>query len=291
MNLTLTGKDGNQAIIELTGATLSHLTLGNEDLIKYPLKEDDPKKGYPSAFLFPFPNRIRDGRYVFEGKEYSLDLNDTDSNNAIHGFVAFENFEVLEQSDKKAKLQYSYNGQHEGYPFPFTFTVEFSLSSNKLSVKAEGENTGENNMPVGFAWHPYFGFGSEPIGEMTVKAPRREKMELSDRYIPTGEFETERAGVIPLKNNILDNVFRIADVDSAQEVSIEVRYKKKKLIVSQKAGKSKLNYFVLYTPASRDCIAIEPQSCNTNAFNNEEGLVILKPGKKIKYEMSVSLEG
>jgi aldose 1-epimerase len=290
LNLSLKSKEGNEAVIELDGALISRLILGNEDVIKYPLKEDDPKKGYPSALLFPFPNRIKDARYTFEGKEYTLDINDTDSHNAIHGLIAFERFELVSQSENKAKLKYVYHGHNEGYPFPFEFMVEYSLSGHQLKVVVEGINTGETNMPVGFAWHPYFGFGSAPIGEMEVKAPRRVKMELSERNIPTGESETERAGLIPLKNTILDSVFTLPEGENSSENTIELRFKRKKLLVSQKTGKNKLNYFVLYTPPSRDCIAIEPQSCNTNAFNNEEGLVVLKPGKKVKYEMSVKLE-
>lgn len=274
----------------MDGALISKLVLGNEDVIKYPLKEDDPKKGYPSALLFPFPNRIKDARYTFEGKEYSLEINDTDSHNAIHGLIAFERFEIVSQSENKAKLKFSYQGQNEGYPFPFDFTVEYVLTANQLNIVVEGLNTGETNMPVGFAWHPYFGFGSNPVGEMTIKAPRRIKMELSERNIPTGESEMERAGLIPLKNTILDNVFTIPEAEVNGENTIELRFKKKKLFVTQKTGRDKLNYFVLYTPPSRDCIAIEPQSCNTNAFNNLEGLVILKPGKKVKYEISVKLE-
>ncbi len=288
LDLLLKNKDGNTAGINLTGATLTNLVLGDEEVIKYPLKKDDPHKGYPSAFLFPFPNRIKDGRYIFEEKEYDLERNDAEMNNAIHGLIAFSRFEVISSSENKATLTMSYLGENAGYPFPFKFTAHYVLKKDKLELTIEAENTGDSNMPCAFGWHPYFGFQGSAIGEMTVKAPRRQKMELSDRYIPTGEFETERAGLIPLKNTILDNVFKL---DSPSLISeVEVRYKKKKLIVSQKTGKNKLNYMVLYTPASRDCIAIEPQSANTNSFNNGEGLNILKPGKKVKYEISVRVE-
>lgn len=288
-NLILKNKKGDWAEIDLSsGATLTGLHLSGEDVIKYPLKEDDPKKGYPSALLFPFPNRIKDGTYTFEEKEYSLELNDLDSQNAIHGFIAFESFDLVSHTASKLVAKYTYDGYKEGYPFPFEFTVTYTLKDNTLNLTAEAVNTGSGNMPIGFAWHPYFGFNSVAIGEMTVKVPRRKKMELSDRYIPTSEFEIERSEVIKLKNTILDNVYTFENETDVSE--IELRFKKKKLKVSQKTGKNKLNYFILYTPASRDCMAIEPQSCNTNAFNNGEGLIVLKEGKKAKFEISVSIE-
>ncbi|WP_341225610.1 aldose 1-epimerase [uncultured Arcticibacterium sp.] len=289
-NLILKNKIGSTVEIDLSqGATITGLHLGGEDVIKYPLKEDDPKKGYPSALLFPFPNRIKDGTYTFEEKEYTLELNDIDSHNAIHGFIAFESFDLISHTASKLVAQYNYDGYKEGYPFPFQFTVTYTLKENTLNLTVDVLNSGNGNMPMGFAWHPYFGFNSCAIGDMTVKVPRRRKIELNDRYIPTSEFEVERSEVVKLKNTILDNVYFFEKDTDVSE--IELRWKKKKLKVSQKTGKNKLNYFVLYTPASRDCIAIEPQSCNTNAFNNEEGLIILKEGKKAKFEISVSVEG
>src|SRR5438034_969248 len=43
------------------------------------------RSGIP--ILFPFPNRIRDGRYSWDGKSYQLPLNDPTRLNAIHGFA------------------------------------------------------------------------------------------------------------------------------------------------------------------------------------------------------------
>src|SRR5712692_9930408 len=42
------------------------------------------RSGIP--ILFPFPNRIRDGRFTWDGKEFQLPLNDGPQRNAIHGF-------------------------------------------------------------------------------------------------------------------------------------------------------------------------------------------------------------
>ncbi len=290
MNLVLKNRKGDFAHIDLSkGASITSLHLNDEDVIKYPLKEGEPEKGYPSSILFPFPNRIRDGKYTFEEKEYSLNMNDVEAHNAIHGLVAFETFELVSHTSSKLIAKYVYEGQNEGYPFPFELKLTYQLKENNLLFSIEATNSGTGNMPYGFGWHPYFGFGGTAIGEMTLKAPRRRKMELSERYIPTGESEVEKAQVINLKNNILDNVYAIEKEGPESEVTL--RYKKKKLIVSQKTGKNKLNYMVLYIPPTRNCIAIEPQSCNTNAFNNEEGLLVLASGKKNKFDISVSVEG
>src|SRR6266436_4622520 len=43
------------------------------------------RSGVP--ILFPFPNRIRDGRFTWAGHTYQLPLNDPAQKNAIHGFA------------------------------------------------------------------------------------------------------------------------------------------------------------------------------------------------------------
>ena len=43
------------------------------------------RSGVP--ILFPFPNRIANGRFECNGKTYQLPLNDSTQKNAIHGFT------------------------------------------------------------------------------------------------------------------------------------------------------------------------------------------------------------
>src|SRR4051794_1695138 len=43
------------------------------------------RSGIP--ILFPFPNRIREGRFTWDGKTYELPCNDPTRSNAIHGFA------------------------------------------------------------------------------------------------------------------------------------------------------------------------------------------------------------
>jgi aldose 1-epimerase len=290
VNLILKNKFGDSAEIDLSsGGAITKLLIDGETLIKYPLKENDKKKGYPSAVLFPFPNRIKDGKYEFENIEYSLELNDIESHNAIHGLVAFETFELISHTETKAICKFTYKGYNVGYPFPFDISLTYSLKRKSLSFSVEIINTGETNMPYGFGWHPYFGFSDESITGMTLKVPNRKNLELNDRFLPTSEFKIEKEEKISLKNTMLDNVYQLENVQTVSEVIL--KWKKKELKVSQKTGKDKLNYLVLSMPSSRDCIAIEPQTCSTDAFNNGDGLLILKKGKKTKFDITVSMQG
>src|SRR6266581_362637 len=51
------------------------------------------RSGIP--ILFPFPNRIRAGRFTWDGKDCSLPLNDPVQKNAIHGFACRRPWRVV----------------------------------------------------------------------------------------------------------------------------------------------------------------------------------------------------
>src|SRR5438874_7886277 len=59
---------------------------------------DDPRptrSGIP--VLFPFPNRIRDGRFSWNGRDYELPCNDPAQKNAIHAFACRVPSRVVDQ--------------------------------------------------------------------------------------------------------------------------------------------------------------------------------------------------
>ncbi len=268
------------------GAVLTKFIINGQNVIQYPLKEDDPKKGYPSAFLFPYPNRIKDGKYSFEGNEYKLELNEIQNHNAIHGFVAFQPFEIIESSLSAATLNYTYTGHHNGYPFPFELIIRYQLSNVGLEISVEAKNTGQSNMPIGFAWHPYFGFNGVSVSDMSIKIPKSFKINLDERNIPDGTETAEKGGLIALKNQFLDNLFR-ADING-EFATIELKLNENVLKLTHNTAQDQLPYFIVYTPPSRNCIAIEPQSASTDAFNNGNGLFILEKGATKKYKIELT---
>ncbi|NBW02558.1 MAG: hypothetical protein EBR87_02410, partial [Cytophagia bacterium] len=91
---------------------------------------------YPSALLAPWVNRVRNGNYSFEGRNYQLPINESNLGNAIHGFLARKKFEISEEkcNDELAEVSFihKYSGGFIGYPFPFIFTLTYRLSSKGL---------------------------------------------------------------------------------------------------------------------------------------------------------------
>jgi aldose 1-epimerase len=48
----------------------------------------------------------------------------------------------------------------------------------------------------------------------------------------------------------------------------------------QEVGESGFPYVQLFTPPHRTCLAIEPMTCNIDAFNNGEGLIRVESGER-----------
>src|SRR5207247_1872384 len=70
---------------------------GNELLFRDPAFFDEvrpTRSGWP--ILFPFPNRIRDGQFSWQGRKYELPKSDSTRKNAIHGFAVRQPWRVVD---------------------------------------------------------------------------------------------------------------------------------------------------------------------------------------------------
>lgn len=229
-------------------------------------------ESYASAFMYPFPSRIRHGIYRFNGEDYALPMNEVKRDNAIHGLVHGESFDVISQetTDTYARLviRYDYPGTVSGYPFPFALTITYeliqadqlplgSVTNDRmcaLRISYAAENTGRSQCPAAFGWHPYFTLSEEPVDDMTLSLPTRTGIVLNDAMIPTGKYPTEKAATLSLHEQELDAAFCIepADMNTSTvpytETILTSQRMGIRLIVGQEMGKGKLNYLVCYTP-------------------------------------------
>ncbi|GAB3950467.1 aldose 1-epimerase [Spirosoma harenae] len=291
-------------VIPEFGGILHKLVLRKGDqlvsLLKTPgstqaLQQDNT---YASAFQFPFASRIPGGLYTFDGQQYALLINEIGHNNAIHGLVHKKLFTVADQTaiDAHASitLQYEYLGDVAGYPFPFRFQVTYTLtdylSGSALSIRYNVTNTGTKHCPAGFGWHPYFTLGNSSVDDLTITLPARSAVMLDTDLQPVGYQPEEECSTIHLRSQELDNVYALTPTEiGTAETKLASPNDDLQLVIGQETGVGKLSYLICYTPSSRDCIAIEPQTANVNAFNTGDGLTILEPGVQLTGSIRVQL--
>ena len=113
--------------------------------------------GYPSGehatsgrgqVLIPWPNRLTDGRYEWDGETHRLPLNEPPY--AIHGLARDAIWDVVAEGAFEHVLE-----PQPGYPFRLRLRVEYTLADDGLSVRTVAENVGERAAPFGAGHHPY----------------------------------------------------------------------------------------------------------------------------------------
>ncbi|MEO9477974.1 MAG: hypothetical protein ABJG41_20690 [Cyclobacteriaceae bacterium] len=286
--------DGNVlfAVAPEYGARLTQLALKHKgechDLL-WEASPEDCKTGAWSKneILFPFPNRIEDGIYEYNGARYQLPINEKPFNNALHGMVREAKFEVLAQDVRENKasitLSYKYDGNQHYYPFAFTFDVTYTIENNDtFTVIFDVKNDSEETLPFGIGWHPYFKLG-ESLEGVKLDIPKTDHLLLGERNLPTGEEKPfDHTSLIVSEWN-LDDCFRLRE---GEEAACQLFDDQLSLKMS---GSPEYRYLQLFTPEGKGCVAVEPMTSGVNVFNNKEGLRLLEAGDQFSVSFKIAL--
>ncbi|MEM6685521.1 MAG: aldose 1-epimerase, partial [Bacteroidota bacterium] len=248
------------------------------------------QKGFPysqssaSAIMFPFVNRVQDGKYTFEGKTYQLPINEPAKNNAIHGLLYTQKFELYDTQvsteHARVTLQYIYDGNTQGFPFPFHFFVTYTLTETTLKVTMKVVNTGTATFPFTIGWHPYF--NAENLYEIEIDFNCAvEYTTTDDRSITNGTTPHALKMPFQLKNNQFDTAYQLENSE------IQFSTQKYKAIIT---GNAATNFVQFFTPATENIIAIEPTVGLSNSFNNGIGLQTLASNKTYEIAWTVVIE-
>jgi aldose 1-epimerase len=267
------------------GACLLSLRLGGEEILDgyQTPQEVDFNRWAKNMPLFPFPNRLRDGVYTWHDQEYLFPIDDATTGNAIHGFGMECAFALadLDLNDGLASVSYvfPYDGGNPAYPFPGSVRLDYQIRrEGAFQMEMAFTNESDQNVPLGMGFHPYFRLGDR-ADEYVLALPPCEMIGMDERMLPTGKryrFD-DFAGGRPLHTTVLDNCFALTDPGEGR-FSVEVSGPAGHLHYWQETGRHRFNFIQLFTPPHRSSLAIEPMTCNVDAFNNKEGLIRLAPG-------------
>lgn len=270
------------SIIPEYGGNVNEIVLA-KNAENYSIIDTDVSKDglYQGANLIPFPGRVNNGRYTFEGREYQLPLNF--GQHAIHGFLFNRPFRVAKKeitdNQVSVELEHLYDGTYAGYPFKFKTQSIYSLTrKNGFKLRTIITNVDTVAIPVGHGLHPYF----KPLGkidDLRITLPSRQRIDFDDEGIPTGKTINERYFSFRIGNKPLSKGYVLSPEEG--KAVAEINIPKINLTVSlwQETGKNKYNYLYAFIPETRDSISIEPLTCIPDAFNNKTGLIVLQPGQ------------
>ena len=129
--ITIAAGDQQAVVVEVGGGLRSYSARGRELIDGY--KADEMSSSGGGQVLIPWPNRLQDGSYEFDGRRHQLPLNEPERRNAIHGLVRWATWTATEQEPHRAVMKHVLYPQ-PGYPFTLGISVEYALSERGFSV-------------------------------------------------------------------------------------------------------------------------------------------------------------
>lgn len=244
--------------------------------------------GAHGAPLIPWPNRLADGRYSFDGADYQVALNEPTKQNAIHGFLRWRSWQAEKLEMAQVVMRTTLHPL-EGYPFALDVRVSYELGAGGLTVTTSATNVGEKACPFASGQHPYLSPGEGLIDECELQLEAETRI-LTDveRQLPTGteavagtpfDFRTARR----LGDLRID--FAFTDLARERDGMARVRLRSPDSSVTELWVDERYPTLELYTgdtlsePRRRRGLGAEPMTCPPNGLQTGEGLLRLEPGE------------
>ncbi len=161
--ITLKLGENSITIIKTLGGMVYSVNLQNSDILFHDKPHDLTNNDlFRGRLLFPFNDRIPEGKYTFEGRELQFPLN-CDGKDSIHGLIYNKKMEEIAHESKNDKITLTLKTviQKEdfpGYPFNIELLINYILTNDDFIMEFNIKNPGTTNTPFAFGWHPYFTF-------------------------------------------------------------------------------------------------------------------------------------
>lgn len=288
---TIKSGDHEAVVVQVGGGVRTYRVAGADVVDGYAETEMAPASH--GQILAPWPNRIRDGRYVYAGEPRQLALTEPATHNALHGLVNWARWRKAEAghagpaSGDEVILEYDLPPQ-PGYPWPLALRTTWTVGPGGLRAYHAVTSLATAPCPFGFSVHPYLFVPGVAIGDLSLRVPARSRLLVDGRLLPIGaarvaggEFdytEPRRIGRAVL-DTAFGDVIRDADGGSA-------------VVLSASDGRgvrlwadSAFGWWQLFTSDTlpgerhRRSIAVEPMTCPPDAFRSGRDLVTLEPGQ------------
>ena len=267
-----------EARIVTVGAGLAGLTYRGHDLV-IPHRVDELPPGYLGKVLMPWPNRVAGSTYSWEGVSYHLPVDEPAFGTALHGFVAFQEWDIVEVDTSCVLLRTLIPARYS-YPWTLAATARYSLDAESgLDVELSATNIGTGTAPFGAGFHPYLAIDDTRTDDLELENPASIIYEADASMIPVAAHDVADFGLdfrspARIGASQLDHAFAglpegtwavtLRDPTSGVGVSLS----------------SDARWLQVYSAdyIGRVGVAVEPMTCPPDAFNSGTDVVALEPG-------------
>ncbi len=275
-------RGGYAADITQGGAALRSVTYEGRELVSGFGPGEIPAR-CRGQHLMPWPNRIRDGRYSWQGQSQQLAISEPKLDNAIHGLVRWQPWLCVQHTSDTVVMAARLLAQ-TGYPWSLDLSITFTVSDNGLRVTQSAHNIGSGTAPYAHGSHPYLALPSGKADDWTLTVPASTRITSDERSLPVAaeavagtayDFRAgKRIGDLKVDHCFTDIAFEDGRAtaslsDGADTVSLWWDDLHPWVMVFTDDGAG---------PARRG-VAIEPMTAPVDAFNSGEGVIALSPGE------------
>lgn len=277
------------------GANLIFLRSNSGAII---LREPDYDKGIDNPYLYGMPilfpvNRIENGKFTFDGREYVFPINEPNTNCHLHGELHDKEFNVLKQSENRVVLS---KKSILGRINEFEIVIDYKLIKNGVKIKTTVKNLSNSKMPVMLGYHTTFNSSFFEGGNNKIKVGFNVEIERDMKtYLPNGNYpKFDDVSLSLLKGEFnplsqpISRHYRCINFDKMVNFDENSNYS-----VVYKNSKN-LNYRLIYNGNADEYICLEPQTSMANAPNISldkklSGFDYIKPRKSKVYKSKILL--
>ncbi|GAB2855689.1 aldose 1-epimerase family protein [Nocardioides pacificus] len=273
---------GYRAVVTEGGGALRHLEHDGRALVDG-FAADEMSYGGRGQLLVPWPNRLREGRYEFDGAEHQLGLSEAKRHNASHGLARWVPWAPVEHTAEAVTLHHRLMAQ-SGYPWTLDLVVRYELSAEGLVVTQAVTNHAAGRAPYASGAHPYLVAGPGPIDGWELSLPASTRSLVDDRLLPVGrepvagtpyDFRTPRAIGDTVWNDAVTDLDRDDDGRAVVTLRDPAAGTGVQLWVDEQHGWLQV-YSADDVPATaRRSLAVEPMTAQADAFRSGEDVVVL----------------
>lgn len=237
---------------------------------------------YGLPILFP-PNRVRDGVFTFQGREYVLPINDAPRNSHIHGLLAKMRFEP----QGEGRYVYEATAEQPYITFGHTFKMErrYALTDEGLTHEIVVTNTSAQDMPLAVGMHTAYAADETD----TLHIPVCSQIDLDDNFLPTGSTQEENARIVSLREGTLAT--EMHELSDQFTVAPGVWIMHRGALNFCFEPDPAFRFLMLWNQGGhRSFVCPEPQTCAVNAFkqvipSQDTGADVLPAGESRSWRM------
>lgn len=236
-----------------------------------------------APILFPVVGKLKNDRYTFQGKEYSMPQ---------HGFARDKEFECVECLEES--ITFKLEADQESftqYPFLFELFVRYDLREQSLITNYVVKNVDRQTIYFSIGAHP--GFGIREIDHLEIHFEQLEKgfFRLKDGAVDWStrfSFETEQ--IKPSKQLFLEDALIFKDLKSKYVDIVDIRHHG-----TMRLHKGDAPFFGVWGKGEVPFICLEPwwgvadDLEHDGQLENKRGIMTLSEGRSKTFSYKIEL--